>query len=634
MKKLIPVVLAVEMVFLCFSPAFGARKALLIGIADYQALPSYSKQGISDLRGSINDVKAIKESLITYYEFSTTDIKVLTDETATCQNIKAAFDEWLVRGTKHGDTTVLYFSGHGSTVPDQNGDEQDGFDEVLCPCDMIPKGGYNIILDDELALWLKRLNGRRAVVIIDSCHSGGQTRSIGQTIASTLEDTPSKRARFIPISDYQPSSIAMARPRGSDVPNSVIFMAASREDEIALEVSQPDGFHGGFSFGLCDGMKSSPRSSYEKLFDHAKDVVKDRLRLTQEPQLMANRNVAMERAFRDIQKNKPALHSEPEDTTETGPRPDQTNGYSVTSAQPVTNEAVSSSEQTGTHPGKPLLEAEIPHGSSHDQDSRPVAPPEIVGTTVLVAMDQLRGCNTDEMQAFRQGISQLSIVDMVGKDEFFDRVVRGEKRNGMYHVRLINGIGDVETISPRSSIDQVVNNITDHFEYAFMVKQLGRIHHPASSFKVKAWVTDKNRRDFWVGENIVFGVRAERDCHIILINLDSQGNFHIIYPNSYHQDNFIAANTNVLIPDKAMRRSQFQFVFGAPTGEETIKVIATIKPIDLIGLGIGGFRQAFQNISGETRTVFVKKVVNNLSSGDFEWSEDEVVIRSHKRKNR
>lgn len=582
MKRFPMAVLIILFIFMSFSPSFAARKALLIGIADYQALPSSSRQGISDLRGPINDVTAIRKALISYYGFSERDIRVLKNDGATRQDIKTAFDEWLVKGTRAGDTALLYFSGHGSTVDDHNGDEKDGLDEVLCPYDMVPKGGDNIILDDELGLWISRLNGRRLVVIFDSCYSGGATRSIGGSAVSILEDTPARRSRFIPITNYQPSSIALGRSRGADVPEPVIFMAASREDEIALEVRLPDGFHGGFTFGLCDGMKASPTSSYERLFDHARKVVKDRLKLAQEPQLIAERDILVEPAFKD---------------TQPGTSPEQGD------SQPVTRP-----EQTS---------------------AQPVTPPEIVGETVLVALDTLSGTSHEEMRELRKGLARLPIVDIVETDAFFDRLVRGKKKKGRYHVRLINGIGDVEKVKPVASINELVEQLNALLEYACMVKQLARIHHPSPPFKVKAWVTDENRRDFRLGENIVFGVGSDRDCHIILINLDGKGNFHIIYPNQYHQDNFIRANTTVLIPDEAMSRGEFQLQFGLPAGEETVKLIATTEPLNLKNLGLGDFRDTFQTISGRTRTIFVKGVLNSLSSKKIGWSDDTVVIRSH-----
>jgi len=105
-----------------------------------------------------------------------------------------------------------------------------------------------------------------------------------------------------------------------------------------------------------------------------------------------------------------------------------------------------------------------------------------------------------------------------------------------------------------------------------------------------------------------------------------------MFPNKYHQKNFLKANTTVLIPDKAMSAEKFQLEFVPPAGEETVKVIATTKPLDLKKLGLGGFKETFQTLSGKTRATFVKNVVKALSSNKFDWSEDVVVIRSHKSK--
>ena len=179
MRKFAIAVVIILSILMYFSTCLAARKALLIGINDYRALPSSSRKGTSDLRGPVNDVTAIRRALISYYGFTEEDIRVLLNDRATRQDIRTAFDKWLVNGTRPGDTVLLYFSGHGSTVPDYNGDEEDGFDEVLCPYDMVPQGGYNIILDDDLALWLARLNGRRVVVRINDRGPWVKGRIIG-----------------------------------------------------------------------------------------------------------------------------------------------------------------------------------------------------------------------------------------------------------------------------------------------------------------------------------------------------------------------------------------------------------------------------------------------------------------------
>lgn len=559
------------------SPAFAARKALLIGIADYYALPSHSVKESPkyDLKGPINDVTVIKNVLISLYGFSKHDIRTLTNESATKQSIDGAFHEWLIEGTDAGDLVVFYFSGHGSRVEDFNRDEVDGYDEVLLPYDMNPDGGYNILIDDELGLWLRKLHDRQVVVIVDGCYSGGAlrgrtTRGIQGETVSVLEATPAWRGRFTPITNYTPSTIAKTVSRGADIPDSVIFMAASGEHELALEVPSPDGvFHGGFSFGLSEGMTRLQRPSYERLFEHARDVVKDRLELPQDPQIVAGSHLIGEPAF----------------------------GGETLAGIPE------------------LVQPAPPHDMLDEQH-------------VLVALEALEGSTAEEMTQLKESLAALTIVKLVESNAFFDRLIRGQKTQGEYHVRLLNRIGDVDRMNPVTTIDELVSLVEKHLEYAFIVKQLARIHQPSPPFTITAWVTDQTRRDFKFGERIMFGVEAERDCYILLISLDSQGNFHILFPNKYHQESFIKGNTPVLIPDENMR-SKFQLEFGPPAGEETVKVIATTESLDLRSLDLGDFSKTFQTISGESQSILVKEILDTLSSSGFEWSEDTVTIRSH-----
>jgi hypothetical protein len=587
--------------------SFAAKKALLVGVADYASLPSSCRLGMSDLRGPVNDVDMMKNIFTSRYGFAENEISVLLNSQATYKNIKAAFESWLVRGTQPGDIAIFYFSGHGSRVPDLNGDEEDGFDEVLCPYDMVPRGGANIILDDEMGLWLAKLEGRTVIVILDSCHSGGATRSIGKKPVSVLEETGATRSRFLPITDYQPSPIALSRSRGADIPGSVILLAAAREFEPALELRLPQGFYGGFTFGLGEAMGGGAKPSYQKLFDQARKVVKDRLRLVQEPQLMAERKLAALSAFKEIE---PVAPSRPEPVKP--PQPPK---------PPAA--AVSAISQSSAEPNRP------PEFSAGPETNRPTAPPEVVGERVLVALDVLNGWGDEEIKSLKEGLRRLPILQLVDSKAFFDRLVRGEKLNGTYHVRVINSVGDAYLIPPSASVGEVVKRLGDHLEYAFTAKQFAKIRHPDPPFKVNVWLTDRSRRDFQVGEKIVFGVIADKDSHILLINLDSTGDYHVIFPNRYHRESFAKSNTELLIPDLQMQSSEFELVFGTPVGEETIKVIATSEPLIAHKLGLGASNDSFRTFSGNAKADFIHGLAQALSSPGLEWSEDTIVIRSH-----
>ncbi|KAL9187784.1 hypothetical protein ACHAXT_006162 [Thalassiosira profunda] len=143
----------------------GTRKALFVGI-NY-----YGQQG--ELRGCINDVKNIKSYLTSNYRID--EVMVLTDDTKdpncrpTRQNILNAF-RWLRKGAQAGDSLIFHYSGHGGSVKDTDGDEEDGMDETLCPVDYASAGQ---IVDDEVHDVLVRglPKGVRLTAIMDCCHS-------------------------------------------------------------------------------------------------------------------------------------------------------------------------------------------------------------------------------------------------------------------------------------------------------------------------------------------------------------------------------------------------------------------------------------------------------------------------------
>jgi len=70
-----------------------------------------------------------------------------------------------------GDVVYLHYSGHGVSIPDQNGDEADKKDEALVPVDYRDVG---VIRDDKLVkILVKKLAaGVFVTSLMDCCHSG------------------------------------------------------------------------------------------------------------------------------------------------------------------------------------------------------------------------------------------------------------------------------------------------------------------------------------------------------------------------------------------------------------------------------------------------------------------------------
>ncbi len=147
----------------CVPFATAADRALLVGVGDYKH--------VSGLPGIHLDVDMMREAA---ERLGFQEIRTLMDQEATYDRFRSLFERWLIEGTRAGDRVLLYFSGHGGCVADQNGDESDGKDEALVLYDTRLRGDTmeRALRDDEFHALLQRLSGRRVLVLIDACHSG------------------------------------------------------------------------------------------------------------------------------------------------------------------------------------------------------------------------------------------------------------------------------------------------------------------------------------------------------------------------------------------------------------------------------------------------------------------------------
>merc|ERR1719195_262792 len=108
------------------------------------------------------------------------------DNQCTKQNVAAKIAE-MGRRVQDDDYFVFYYSGHGISVPDSSGDEEDGQDEALC---FVGPGGQLagrfFMTDDEFAETVVESIPEEAKILIltDCCHSG----TIGDLDKDVWED--------------------------------------------------------------------------------------------------------------------------------------------------------------------------------------------------------------------------------------------------------------------------------------------------------------------------------------------------------------------------------------------------------------------------------------------------------------
>lgn len=233
-----------------------ANKALLVGINDYQ--------GISDLRGCINDVTNMRHTLRTYFGFSNNEIRALVDRRANRGNILYRLN-WLVDKANAGDFLVFHFSGHGSQIRDRDGDElQDRMDELICPYDMNWDDGF--ITDDDLKKVFDKLpEGVQLEVFLDCCHSGTGTRNVGLERPPELGPEHPTLARFLPPpvdieSRSEGEEHELEATRGFQSPKrstlNHVLWAGCAADQTSADAHIGGDYNGAFTYYFCKHMRA------------------------------------------------------------------------------------------------------------------------------------------------------------------------------------------------------------------------------------------------------------------------------------------------------------------------------------------------------------------------------------------
>ncbi|KNG80239.1 metacaspase-1A, partial [Aspergillus nomiae NRRL 13137] len=287
-----------------YSRCTGTRKALLIGI-NY-----FNQKG--QLRGCINDVKNMSTYLHENFGYPRDNMVLLTDDQQnpksqpTKANILRAM-HWLVKDAKPNDSLFFHYSGHGGQTPDLDGDEDDGYDEVIYPVDFRQAGH---IVDDEMhRIMVNPLQpGVRLTAIFDSCHSGSAldlpyiystqgilkepnlAKEAGQgllgvvsayargdmgSMVSTAVGFLKKAAKGDEVYERNKQT----KTSGADV----IMWSGSKDDQTSQDAQIQGQATGAMSWAFITALRKNPQQSYVQLLNSIRDELSTKY--TQKPQL-------------------------------------------------------------------------------------------------------------------------------------------------------------------------------------------------------------------------------------------------------------------------------------------------------------------------------------------------------------
>lgn len=252
-----------------YSKCTGKRKALCIGI-NYKGMPN-------ELYGCINDARNVQRFLLRH-GYKHDDIKMMTDDATdprlrpTKTNILDAM-HWLVQGAQPHDSLFFHYSGHGGQVKDTDGDEVDGFDEVIFPLDF-KRAGH--IVDDLMnTIMVQKLPiGCRLTGLFDSCHSG------------SVLDLP-----YLYSSD--------GKAKGSQVSKKwfdrksthadVISWSGCKDSQTSADTWEAGVATGAMSYAFINSLKQNPDQTYQELLRSVRSILKKKY--SQRPQLSSSHRI-------------------------------------------------------------------------------------------------------------------------------------------------------------------------------------------------------------------------------------------------------------------------------------------------------------------------------------------------------
>jgi len=270
-NKLLAIVFCTFSLFAA-STVMADQRALLVGVGKYQN-PKNNLPGIDlDLARMTDTLKIMG--------FKESEIHTLLDEQSTEENILREMNSWLVDDVSEDDRVVFYFSGHGSFIPDLDGDETDDHvDEVLVAHDVqvVRRDGKatlkGVISDDRIAEAIKLSASRRYLTIVDACHSGTVTRDLflkknraltGEEIfekSFIYEDMPVGSGSFFGR-DVSTASVGSAA-----VGESFVSISAAGDTEKAIGTTRG----GVFTIGFAEAIKKSASANKPITLVRARD---------------------------------------------------------------------------------------------------------------------------------------------------------------------------------------------------------------------------------------------------------------------------------------------------------------------------------------------------------------------------
>jgi len=542
-----------------------ARWALLIGIGDYQ---NFGAEIGGDLPGASWDARRMRDVLVARWGYDAARVKLVLDLDATRARIKSEITEWLPSVVKPGDQVLVFFAGHGSQTWDINGDEEDGLDETFCPTDVTKGNTDKDILDDELNEWLGKVP-TNTVVFMDNCHAGSGTR------AATPYARPRSLARNVSADVAKPANAARAGMTAeTPTPRNVLEIAAAQSNEVAVDAEWPGAngapatFGGAFTTTLVRNLWRAPRnSSYEDIYHMTVEDMK-RQRFAQQPLLTKNGSESQSFGVADGE----AASSDDAfvpvvSATAAGVQLGGGTGAGITvgSLYKVGNATLRVTDVTGDGATARVETGTAPARGSKAQLIAYAYPDNTLRVSLADVDAATRTAITAAMGA------SPSIRFMSSPRDFAQLIVRPSER-GYVVIGMDGALRHTLTAADRNAGAKAV---AAALQTELGAHQLSALDNPGQTQNLE-FAFAGNRTSFKVNEEIAFRARSPRAGYLTIVDLGTDGNIVVLFPNEAGQNNRVAAGQLFELPAGGDR-----FKAQNPTGRGIVRAFITDRPLEL-----------------------------------------------------
>ena len=572
--------------------------ALIVGVSDYQ---NFGDEIGGDLPGAVNDANAFRDIAVARFGVPLENVRMILDANATRANIEGAFTEWLPSVVGPDDVVFVFFAGHGSQVWDEDGDEEDGLEETICPTD-VSRGSPDMdIVDDEVNLWLNGVPARDVVVFWDKCHAESSTRAV----------TPFARPRALdrePEEDLErPVGLREARAtrslgdrivtrpseewRGQRVPN-IVEVAASQADQVAVDAAfeGPDGetrFGGAFTTSFVRNAWQAPSdATLEDLFERTRNDLRAQ-RFQQQPSLTGSSTIRA-RSLSAIAAGAPA--DAPNDaSTSAGIPVLSVSGNDVALAGGASTGATAGSiyavgstllrvvhvADDEIHAVRTSTELRGIQASARDTLA-PGASAHLVAyayppAQLRISLGDVPAASRAPIAAALGGIDNLTVV--TGTGEFAHLLVR-PSQNGFVVLGLD---GFARHHVPAANAAAAAQLLRPIIEREVQANELAELDNPAAPFELEF---DFNSDDnvFGLGDLVEFHVTSERAGYLTIVDIGTDGTVTVLFPNELDRENRLAAEEAFVLPTPTMN---MEFRATPPAGRGIVRAFLTDRPLDL-----------------------------------------------------